>query len=120
MKDWRDDLDSVLNMDIDPETGFLRSNDQALTNEYGVTDYGRIYFTQRLSMLSQIIPRAADEICIFEALNAEERESAKDRAELKKLLEIARRDYQAVIDYRESFERYLTSRIGTDEDVPSR
>ncbi len=106
MNNWRDVLTLATELELDEATGGLKANGQYLTDKNGLTPYGRAHFIQELKAVAAAISAAQDEIRTFEALVTQAED--EDRRLLRiRILDKARSDYAALLEYKRGSERYL-------------
>lgn len=112
MVNWRDSL--VFSYELDEATGCLRANGEWLTDDEGVTPYGKIYFAEELKRLAIALEGAREEI---EYLRTKLPNERIDPPKLELMRQKAARDYAALLEFTEGMEQYLARRISTTDEI---
>lgn len=112
MANWRDAL--KFTMELDPDTKRLKSNGQWLTDDHGITPYGRLHFNEELKMVNTAIEAALEEI---EYLRTFVPDEWIDQDTLERLRAKAARDHAALLEFKTQTEQYLARRVSTEEVV---
>jgi hypothetical protein len=110
MLNWRDAL--KFNVELDEATCRLKANGQWLTDDGGITPYGKQYFAEELKMLNTAIAGALDEIAFLKGLMPNERISSHD---IDRMREKADRDYATLVEFKADAEHYLARRMSTED-----
>lgn len=111
MKSWRDKFRVERNLQVDETELGLVLDGEALSLNNKLTDFGLMYFTNELKMTDDALREVADEIVTLQScLAPEDNRSAEDIELLGRIIEHTKAEQEALLDYRQYLEVYLTKK----------